>query len=62
MKYINSAAKSIPLILDIYLHILRRTTMKKFSKVTRIIVVVLALAILIGAVVALSLMNREQEL
>ena len=36
--------------------------MKKFSKVTRIIVVVLALAILIGAVVALSLMNREQEL
>ena len=36
--------------------------MRKSSKVTRIIVVVLALAMLIGAVVALCLMNREQEL
>ena len=36
--------------------------MKRSRKVTRIIVVILALAMLIGAVVALSLMNREQEL
>ena len=36
--------------------------MKRSRKVTRIIVVVLAIAIMIGAVVAMSLMNREQEL
>ena len=36
--------------------------MKRSRKVTRIIVIVLAIAIMIGAVVALSLMNREQEL